>query len=237
MMNRWDEYLALTAELDDVRLEADDVVAAQRATADNAAIELSGIRQRIALQRSRLSEVAGGIARAQPPLEPLPDEHSAAVAAIRTVDDGQPEPHIGASLRHARAALDMADATLTAATTPAAQRGPLSGRPPGVRAMIVYGWFALLSLVSLVEINSIVGTSFHAAVELGVFAVVVPAGAWLLGWLSLYLLFGQPTADGHGSAGSTVAGQSATPRRPSGALLGAMLCAVPLVVGSILAAV
>jgi hypothetical protein len=231
-MNRWDEYLALTAELDDVRREAAATIAAQQSASDDAATELSGVRQRIALQRGRLTEVANGVTRAAPQVEPLAAERSAAVATLTAADAGS-APDVRAALQEARAALDIADATLTAATTPNARRGPLADRPPGVRAMIVYGWFALLSLVALVEMNSIVGSSLQAAVVIAVFAVLVPASGWTLGWLSLFLLFGRATT---GPSVSVVAGAPG-PRRASGALLGALLCAVPLVVGLILAAV
>ncbi|HEU0240926.1 MAG TPA: hypothetical protein VFR11_16830 [Micromonosporaceae bacterium] len=237
-MSVWDEYLAAAEDLDDVRRESDATVAAQRAAAEDAATTLTGVRQRIALQRSRLAEVASGVTRNAPTVEPLPAERAEAVAAF--APHGALEalgaatgPDIDAALRTSWATLDAADATLTAATSVPRRAGPLADRPPGVRAIVVYGWFALLSLVALIEINSIAnGASFVILAC----AVAVPVAGWLLGWLCLRLLSDNITA---GAPGVVASGPGATSgaRRPSGALLGALLCAVPAIVGVVLATV
>jgi hypothetical protein len=275
-MNRWDEYVAATVRLDEVRRESAATIAAQQATAGAATAELTAVRQRIALQRTRLVEIATSAGRAVPSLEPL-DADRGAVATLSVplrggtrdgggapdgeAPDGGGAPggagaprgeaaptgearsrrsiadataDIAVALQRVRAMLDTADATLSVATSGANQRGLLAGRPPGVRNAIVYGWFALLALVAIIEINSIAGDSLQASVVIAVFALLVPAGAWVLGWITLWLLFGRTGA----TETSLVArrlGEAAY--RPSGGVVGALLCAVPLIVGLILSVV
>jgi hypothetical protein len=281
-MNRWDEYLAATVRLDEVRRESAATVAAQQATAGATTAELTAVRQRIALQRTRIVEIATSAGRAVPSLEPLDaDRNAVATLSVPVVSggpvdggrppgaealDGRRAPHgealhggrapdgeaappgdararrtvadatadITVALQRVRATLDAADATLSMATSGPAQRGLLAGRPPGVRNAIVYGWFALLALVAIIEINSIVGDSLQASVVIAVFALLVPAGAWLLGWVTLRLLFGRTGA----MEMSLVARRLGdTAYRPSGGVVGALLCAVPLIVGLILSVV
>jgi hypothetical protein len=265
-MNRWDEYLAAAVRLDEVRRESAATVAAQQATAGAATAELTAVRQRISLQRTRLVEVATSVGRAVPPLEPFDAERGVVVAPIGpstseaaapaempggaardglpggAARDGLPRARsiadatadIAVALQRVRTTLDAADATLSSATSTPAQRGLLASRPPGVRNAIVYGWFALLALVAVIEINSIVGDSLQASVVIAVFSLIVPAGAWMLGWITLRLLFGLAAA-----TETTVAGRHLgdTAYRPSGGMVGAMLCAVPLIVGLILSIV
>jgi hypothetical protein len=266
-MNRWDEYLAAAVRLDEVRCECAATVAAQQATAGAATAELTAVRQRISLQRTRLVEVATSVGRAVPPLEPIDAERGVVMAPIgastseaaaptelpggaaydvlpgEAAREGLPRARqsiadatadIAVALQRVRTTLDAADATLSSATSTPAQRGLLAGRPPGVRNAIVYGWFALLALVAVIEINSIVGDSLQASVVIAVFSLIVPAGAWMLGWITLRLLFGLAAA-----TETTVAGRHLgdTAYRPSGGMVGAMLCAVPLIVGLILSIV
>jgi hypothetical protein len=241
-MNRWDEYLAATVRLDHVRRESAATVAAQQAAAGAAAGELTAVRQRIALQRGRLSEIAVGVTRITPAVEPLETERGAAVALLAPTASpsehstrvGDATPDINAALQRARATLDAADATLSAATNAPTQRGLLAGRPPGVRNAIVYGWFALLALVAVIEINEIAGSSLQAGVVIALFALIVPAGAWVLGWVSLRLLFGRVGTTETSTAGRRLADAS---YRPSGGVVGALLCAVPLIVGLILSVI
>ena len=253
-MNRWDEYLAATVRLDEVRRESAATVAAQQATAGATVAELAAVRQRISLQRTRLVEVATSLGRAVPLLEPVDAERAAVVAltgqspigaanavghapsdaqaARRSIADATAD--ITVALQRVRMTLDASDATLSAATSTPAQRGLLASRPAGVRNAIVYGWFALLALVAVIEINSIVGDSFQASVVIAVFSLIVPAGAWILGWLTLRLLFGRAGAM-EGSAIGRRLGDTAY--RPPGGVVGAMLCAVPLIVGLVLSIV
>lgn len=263
-MNRWDDYLAAAVRLDEVRRESAATIAAQQATASATTAELAAVRQRISLQRTRLVEVAASVGRAVPPLEPLDAEHGAVLAPIGPsigeaavptetpgglardklpggpARDEPPRAHrsiadatadIAVALQRVRTTLDTADATLSSATGIRAQRGLLAGRPPGVRNAIVYGWFALLALLAVIEINSIVGDSLQASVVIAVFSLIVPAGAWMLGWITLRLLFGLAAA-AHTPVVARHLGTTAY--RPSGGMVGAMLCAVPLIVGLIL---
>jgi hypothetical protein len=250
-MNRWDEYLAAAVRLDEVRRESAATVAAQQATVGAATAELTAVRQRISLQRTRLVEVATSVGRAVPSLEPLDAERSAVVAPITapsTSEDGvltdapprvrrsiaDATADIAVALQRARTTLDAADATLSSATATPAQRGILASRPPGVRNAIVYGWFALLALVAVIEINSIVGDSLQASVVVAVFSLIIPAGAWILGWITLRLLFGRAAAMESVAVGRHLGD---TARRPSGGVVGGVLCAVPVVVGLILSIV
>ncbi|HKE63734.1 MAG TPA: hypothetical protein VKB59_03670 [Micromonosporaceae bacterium] len=237
-MSVWDDYLAAAVDLDDVRRETDATVAAQRAAAEDAATTLTGVRHRIALQRSRLAEVASGVTRNAPPVEPLPSERAEAVAAFAPIEalGAATGPDIDGALRTSWTTLDAADATLTAATSVPRRAGPLANRPPGVRAIVVYGWFALLSLVALIEINSIAGGSTSATFVVLACALAAPGAGWLLGWLCLRLLSDGITASGSGG-GASGPGGSVGAHRPSGALLGALLCAVPAIVGVVLATV
>jgi hypothetical protein len=257
-MNRWDEYLAATVRLDEVRRESAATVVAQRATADATLAELTAVRQRILLQRTRLVEVATSLGRAVPPLEPL-DADRGAVMALLGPSSGEAAVATGApadapsdasaasrpsiadataditvALQRVRSTLDAADATLSLATSTPAQRGLLASRPPGVRNAIVYGWFALVALIAVIEINSIVGDSLQASVVIVAFSLIIPAGAWALGWVTLRLLFGRAAATETSLVGRRL-GDAAY--RPSGGMVGAMLCAVPLIVGLILAIV
>jgi hypothetical protein len=296
-MNRWDQYLTATVQLDDVRRESAGVVAHQQAAATAMAAELTNVRQRIALQRGRLVEVAAGAGRTAPSLDPVEADRLVAAAHFASPEPavGQTAPPLelaqlqaalpaaalpegamteaaleaataaaplepalsqavpppgsaldrrpdaaapaidaavtlGSALQSARGALDAADATLSTIANGPNQRGLLAGQPPGVRNAIVYGWFALLALVAVIEINAIAGPSVPAGVIIAVFSVIVPALAWVLGWICLRLLFGRtgslPVNRGRHFAD-----------RPSGGVVGALLCAVPLVIGLILSAV
>ncbi len=247
-MNRWDEYLAAVVRLDEVRRESAATVAAQQATVGATTAELTAVRQRISLQRTRLVEVATSVGRAVPPLEPLDADLGVVAAPIISPSTGEdavltaaaPQARrsiadatadIAVALQRVRTTLDAADATLSSATSTPAQRGILASRPPGVRNAIVYGWFALLALVAIIEINSIVGDSLQASVVVAVFSLIIPAGAWILGWITLRLLFGRAAA-----IETVVVGRHLgdTARRPSGGVVGGVLCAVPVVVGLIL---
>jgi hypothetical protein len=258
-MNRWDEYVSAAVRLDEVRRESAATVAAQQATAGATTAELAAVRQRISLQRTRLVEVTTSLGLTVPPLEPLDPDRAAVVAltglppigiatdvtdaATYAPGDGSPTARrsladatadITVALQRVRATLDASDATLSSATSSPALRGILGSRPPGVRNAIVYGWFALLALVAVVEINSIVGDSFQASVVIAVFSLIVPAGAWVLGWVTLRLLFGRAGAMDNSLVGRRLGDPV---HRPSGGVVGAMLCAVPLLVGLILSIV
>jgi len=234
-MRRWDDYRAAAAQLDEVRREAAAAVAGQQAAAAQAANDLANIRQRIVLQRTRLTEVAGRVAKTVPLIEPLEAERAAAAAIVASVTS-DPTPGINAALQGVRATLDAADATLSVAADAPTGGGVLSRRSPAVRNSIVYGWYALFALIALIEINAIAGASPQANLVVVLLAVVVPAGSWLLGWASVKLLFGNATKDFGGTAiglpgAAPLTGVPAALASPSGAVLGAVICAVPLGIG------
>lgn len=227
-MSAWDEYVAAAVQLDAVRREAAATVAAQEQAANAARTELGSVRQRIALQRSRLSDVATRYARTAPLIDPLADERGAAAAVVASVTS-DPTPGINAALQGARATLDAADATLSAAVTAPVATGPLPSWPPAVRNGLVYGWYALLALIVLVVISGIAGGSQQAQLVVDFFAVIVPVGAWVVGWLSIKVLFGRRASPRFGPPGS-----AAEKRQSSNLLLGVVICAWPMVIGIIL---
>jgi hypothetical protein len=221
-MNGWSEYVAGVAQLDAVRREAAEAVAAQEKAAELARTELGTVRQRIALQRSRLSDMAVRHTKVAPLIEPLTEERGAATAIVASVTS-DPTPGINAALQGARATLDAADATLSGAIGAPVASGPLPDWPAAVRNGLVYGWYALLALIALVVISGFAGDSVQARLVLDFFAIVVPAGALLVGWLSVTLLFGRNRGPG--------------PRRSSNLLLGAAICVWPMIIGFVLSLV
>jgi hypothetical protein len=223
----WDDYVAAIAALDAVRREATATVAAAEKAAEAAGAELAAVRQRIALQRSRLVEVAARYARTTPLIEPLDDERGAAAGAVGSVTS-DPTPAINAALQGARATLDAADATLSATMNAPTASGPLPHWPPAVRNGLVYGWYALLALVVLVVVSVLAGDSPAARLVVIFFAVAVPIGALLLGWVSVKLLFGR------GTRRSVMPGARAP---SSNLLLGAAICVWPMLIGIVLSVI
>ncbi len=227
-MNGWEEYTVAVAQLDAIRREAAVTVSAQEQAAAAARKELGTVRQRIALQRSRLSDVAVRYAKGTPLIDPLAEERGAAAAVVASVTS-DPTPGINAALQGARATLDAADATLSAAVSAPITTGPLPHWPSAVRNGLVYGWYALLALIALVVISGFAGNSPQAHLVVDLFAVVVPLGALLVGWISVRLLFGR------GSRGRMAPGSMpATPAWSSNVLLGAAICVWPMIIGIVL---
>jgi hypothetical protein len=223
----WDDYVAAITALDVVRREATTTVAAQEKAAEAARAELAAVRQRIALQRSRLVDVAARYAHTTPLIEPLEEERGTAAGAVASVMS-DPTPAINAALQGARATLDAADATLSATMSSPAASGPLPHWPPAVRNGLVYGWYALLALVVLVVVSVLAGDSPAARLLVIFFAIVVPVSALALGWISVKLLFGR------GTRRSVVPGVSAP---SSNLLLGAAICVWPMVIGIVLSVI
>lgn len=210
----WEEYLAASRQLDTVRRQATATVAAQQAAATVALEELGGIRQRIALQRSRLTDIAGRLTRTPPPVEPLASERIEATWLITTaVPD--PTPEINAALQGVRATLDAADATLSDLATMPPRSGLLPDWSPTARNALAYGGYAVLWLIFLSFLPG--GSPQAKVVETGL-AIIVPAGVWALGWVSTGLLFGP---DRYG-------------RKPRSAVLGAAICVLSLFAGLML---
>jgi hypothetical protein len=222
----WDDYVSTIGELDAVRREAAATVAAQELAVHAAKTELGGVRHRIALQRSRLTDAAARLARPQPQIEPLDEERGAASAVVASVTS-DPTPGINAALQGARATLDAADATLSAAIEQPEQSGPLPTWPPMARNALVYGWYSLLAVVALVAIHGAAGSTPKAGVVVAFLAFVVSIGAWFIGLASVLLLFGR-AGGGRGAPRA---------RHPRHALLGAAICLVPLLIGLFLSMV
>jgi hypothetical protein len=219
----WEDYLTVAAQLDAVRRDEAAAVVAQEAGAASAAAEIAVVRRRIAMQRTRIGEIAGKASIPIPALDPMPADRAVATAIAASADSSEaadPAAGVTAAVRAATATLDAADATLFAATNRGSVDGLLPTWPPLLRNGIVYFWFAALSMVAIAQISNIAGPSEQAGVLVTVFAVLVPLCAWVVAWLSVGMLFG---ADEFGN-------------RPRSVLLGALLVAVPLLVGLLLAA-
>jgi hypothetical protein len=210
----WDKYMAAVAEMEVARRNAAAAVASQEAAARAARAELASVRQRIALQRARIVDVASRAGRTAPELAPLPADQTTAALLI-PVSVMDPTPGVTAALRGAVATLDAADTALTDAADAPAGGGLLAGWAPTARNAIPYGWYALLALVALVFINAYAGNSPSAQFVAFGFDLAVPFGAFLLGVVSIGLLFARGR-DG---------------RKPRSIALGVLICAVPLVAG------
>ena len=233
-MTPWNAYLAATARLDEVRRAAESDAEAARAAATAAASELAGVRTRIILQRGRLADVASLTGEPAPVTDPQPAEREAAAAAIAQLA-GDPTPALTAAVKGIRATLDAADATLSVVATGGGSSVPLGGWPPAARHGLVYGWHALLALVAVIEISVIAGNAPQAQLIVALLALGIPAGAWLLGWITVRVLFGIPG----GRRSLPVRGTPGARRNTGGhgALLGAAICAVPMLVGMFLSVV
>jgi hypothetical protein len=209
----WDDYVAAIGELDTVRRNAAAAVASQEHAAQAARVELTGVRQRIGLQRARIADVASRAGRPTPELAPQPSDRGAA-AALMPVSVMDPTPGVSAALRGGVATLDAADAALEIAADGPSGAGLLADWPPAARNALPYGWYALLAIVALVFINDFAGTPGARVVALG-FDLAVPFGAFLLSVVSIGLLY-PPDSTG---------------RKRRSLLLGVLICAIPLLVG------
>jgi hypothetical protein len=214
MTEPWTAYVGAIGELDVARRNAAAAVASQEEAARAARAELAGVRQRIALQRARIVDVANRAGRSAPDLTPQPTDQSTAALLI-PVSVMDPTPGVTAALRGAVATLDAADTALTDAADAPSGSGLLAGWAPSARNAIPYAWYALLALVALVFINAYAGDSPSAQFVAFGFDLAVPFGAFLLGVLSIGLLFARDR-DG---------------RKPRSIALGVLICAVPLLVG------
>src|SRR2546430_12516884 len=162
-MTAWADYQAAAQRLDQVRGGAAAVVAEQAGAVQAAQRELTGVRQRLALQRARLTDLANRAGVPPPALNPqaaVPEPPGPAAAS--------------ALLRGATADLDAADALVSEVDTGTFTRGPFPDWPQALRNMVVYGGVALLVL--LVELWLLFVPSGHAddVVAFG-FAMILPA--------------------------------------------------------------
>jgi hypothetical protein len=201
----WAEYQAAARRLDEVRRALTAVATEHTHTAQAAALELSGVRARLAPQRSRLVRDLGV---PEQTLTPSPDEVAAAAQAVAA----GPAAALVA-LRQARATADAADAA-TVTPGPAAR-----GWTPWLRNLLVYGPFALAVLA--VQIGLYLTAAADALpVYALVFGLLMPAVAFGLGWLTIGFVFGSGRG-GRGGRGGRV------DRSP---VLGAVVCAAPVLV-------
>lgn len=209
----WDDYVAALDELDQVRRTAATAVASQERAGHAARNELAGVRKRIALQRARLVDAGNRAGRSMPGLEPQPPDRASASAQLpASVMD--PTPGVSAALAGAWATLDAADTSLTIAAESPSGAGLLADWPTPARNALPYGWYALVAVIALVVINAFASSPSARVFALGL-DLLVPAAAFLLGAVSIGLLYGR---DQHG-------------RKPRSVPLGLLICAVPVVIG------
>jgi hypothetical protein len=216
-MTAWTDYVAATGQLDTVRQDAAAAVATQERSVAAARTELAGVRQRALLQRSRLTDLAGRYANLVPVVDPLPDDRAVA-AGLLPSPVADPTPGVSAALKAAWATLDAADVTLSAVADGGSRAGLLPDWPPAARNAIPYLWYSMLAIIALIIINAFAGNSPNAGVVALFFDFTVPVGAFVLGLVSVGLVFG-PGPDG---------------RKRRGAGIGALICCVPLLIGVML---
>jgi hypothetical protein len=179
MMPAWDDYQAAAQRLDRVRRDAAAAVAEQTAAVQAARQELTVVRQRLALQRARLVDLATRAGITPPvltPDPPLPDPPGPAAAT--------------AMLRQATADLVAADALVSEVDTGRVSRGPFPDWPQVLRNILVYGGVALLILLVQVIFYFRFSTPQTEAFAL-VCGATLPAVGYGIAWLTVGLLYGK----------------------------------------------
>jgi hypothetical protein len=175
----WEDYLAAAQRLDDVRRAAAAAAAEQTAALTAARQELSGVRQRLTLQRARLTDLAaraGLPALSLVPGPPVADPPTPAAAS--------------ALLRAARADLDAADATLSQVDTGTVTRGPFPDWPQPMRNLLVYGGAAFLVLFAQLVLYFAVSGPASSVLAL-LCGATLPAIGYGVSWLTVGLLYGK----------------------------------------------
>jgi hypothetical protein len=226
----WTEYVAAVRQLDGVRRGAATAATEQARAVQAAREELTGVRERLASQRSRLREA--GVAPIA--LAPTPPELSEAAREMV----GGPTAVLTA-LRTARGWVDAADGLLAAR-----RRLRVAGWPPRLRNLLVYGPLALVVPLLQLALHALVGTGPASVVAL-VCGLPMPAVAFVAGWIGVGRLFGrapdrragQPSAGTDGPAPAPGPGGPTTgdPAAQAGGRLdrtprwGALVCLVPAV--------
>lgn len=213
----WGNYLDAVAELDAARRNASASVASQERSATSARTDLAGVRRRIEQQRARLTNAAMHAHRPAPVLEPHASDRSNASILV-PADVMDPTPGVNAALTAAWAALGASDAILEIVAEAPSGGGLLPSWQPRLRNLIPYGWYALLATIALVFINRSGSSSNGARLIALAFDFAVPAGAFLLGVVSIDLLFAL-NRDG---------------RKPKNMRAGLLICAIPLALGVVL---
>jgi hypothetical protein len=178
-MTAWTDYLGAAQRLDVVRRDAASAVATQTTAVQAAQKELAAVRQRLVLQRARLTDVATRGGAPVPPLAPdmpVPDPPDPATA--------------GAMLRAAVTDLDSADAELSGVDTGTVTRGPFPDLSQTMRNVLVYGSFALAVLISQLILYFVVSGPVASVAALACGATL-PAIGFAAAWLGIGLLYGK----------------------------------------------
>jgi hypothetical protein len=178
-MSAWTDYLGAAQRLDVVRRDAAAAVAAQATAVQAAQQELAAVRQRLVLQRARLTDIAS---RAGVPVPPLAPD-------VPVTDPPDPAT-ASAMLRGAVTDLDTADAALSEVDTGNVTRGPLPDLPQTTRNVLVYGSFALAVLISQLILYFVVSGPAASVAALACGATL-PALGFAASWLSIGLLYGK----------------------------------------------
>ncbi|MEN3304114.1 MAG: hypothetical protein V7603_316 [Micromonosporaceae bacterium] len=184
-MTAWEDYLAAAQRLDAVRREAAFVVAEQVAAVKAARTDLAGVRQRAALQRSRL------VAAAKDAGVPLPDPTPTApdlTTAGLTIGAPTRPTAVRATLRDSGAMLTATDAILSTVEGSRIRLGRISNWPVALRNVLVYLGFALLTvLVPLITLRATTNKLLLLP-TIGC-ATVLPVFGYVLAWLTVGMLY------------------------------------------------
>ncbi|MFI7432694.1 hypothetical protein [Micromonospora haikouensis] len=191
----WTEYVAAARQLDGVRRGAATAATEQARAVQAAREELTGVRERLAPQRSRLREL--GV----PPIVLAPSPPELSEAAREMV--GGPTA-VSTALRAAREWADGADGLLAGR----GRTGP-GAWPPRLRNLLVYGPLALVVPLLQVLLYATTGPGPASVVAL-VCGLPMPAAAFVVGWIGVGRLFGETS----GTAAAHHAGRNA--ERPAG---------------------
>ncbi|WP_431974886.1 hypothetical protein [Micromonospora haikouensis] len=201
----WTEYVAAARQLDGVRRGAATAATEQARAVQAAREELTGVRERLAPQRSRLREL--GV----PPIVLAPSPPELSEAAREMV--GGPTA-VSTALRAAREWADGADGLLAGGG-----RSGAGNWPPRLRNLLVYGPLALVVPLLQVLLYATTGPGPASVVAL-VCGLPMPAAAFVVGWIGVGRLFGEtsgPAAAHHpGRPAGEAAAHGAAPIRPAG---------------------
>ena len=173
----WRDYVSTAQRLDVVRQEAAAVVADQTAAVRTVRDELMGVRTRLAQERDRLVEVARGAGTPAPP--GLPGPADLAAAAAYPMDS---PAAVSAALSAAHDALDGAHSLLST----------VESRRPYLRNGSVYGVFAAVAVLAQIAIFALASETSPLAVLAIPCGLVLPAIAFVLGWLTVGLFGPDP---------------------------------------------
>jgi hypothetical protein len=175
----WEDYQAAAQRLDQVRREAAAAVAEHAAAVQTAQQELTVVRQRLALQRARITDLASRAGLPTPLLTPDPPlpEPPGPAAAIALV-------------RGAAGDLAAADAAVSEVDTGNLARGPFPDWPQVLRNVLVYGSVALLVLA--VQLGLYFGFANPQTEPIAlVCGATLPALGYGIAWLTVVLLYGK----------------------------------------------